>query len=65
MFTATSLILLLLPLTLVSHKIAIVGGGIGGATNAHFLKQLLGESADIKVSVSILGYKFENLNKYT
>lgn len=49
MFTATSLILLLLPLTLVSHKIAIVGGGIGGATNAHFLKQLLGESADIKI----------------
>ena len=32
-----------------SHKIAIVGGGLGGAANAHFLKELLGNSGEIKV----------------
>ena len=32
-----------------SHKIAIVGGGIGGTSNAFFLQQLLKDKAQIKV----------------
>ena len=33
-----------------SHKIAIVGGGIGGTTSAFFIKHLFGDKAEIKVS---------------
>ncbi|KAL5251658.1 hypothetical protein ACHWQZ_G017136 [Mnemiopsis leidyi] len=32
-----------------SHKIAIVGGGIGGTSNAFFLQQLLKDKAQIKI----------------
>ena len=32
-----------------SHKIAIIGGGIGGTSNAFFLQQLLKDKAQIKV----------------
>lgn len=30
-------------------RVAIIGGGVGGASSAHFLRQLLGDNVDITV----------------
>ena len=47
-----------------SHKIAIVGGGIGGTSNAFFIRQLLGDEAEIKVRTFYLSFSDTISNVY-